>query len=193
MGALVNWVTQRPLSKWAPQINPAPTVSEPQFRPCLPLLCASLSCPPPTRAQSTDVFAQAASVPFLVAILSKTQQHPTRGGTPPLWRPLPPPPIPLSVAAVMGRHIILPITSPRQRSIPVHTGVCLPACHRPTGSPKTDGPQPVTSVCYFFDLRRGLDSAQRLPLPCNLRDGDASRRRRVRFRRVMHLSAKIRH
>lgn len=43
MGALVNWVAQRPLSKWAPQINPAPRLSEPRFRPCLPPLYASLS------------------------------------------------------------------------------------------------------------------------------------------------------
>lgn len=67
-----------------------------------------------------------------------------------------------------GRHIILPVTSPRQRSIPVHR--CLLARMPPTDRqpPKTDGPQPVTSVCYFFDLGRGLDRSPSglPPLPC---------------------------
>lgn len=89
---------------------------------------------------------------LLVAIIFKTQRHPR--GT------VRQPSVPSLSRAAMSRHITLPITSPRQRNISVYRYRCLLACMPPTfRQPKTDGPQPVTSVCYLLDLARSLDSA----------------------------------
>lgn len=166
MGALLNWVTQGRCQNGPPRLIPLPQSPNLDSTLSPSPLSASLSLLAPSntgasRGTCMPKLGTQLSVPFLAAIILKTQQHP-RGAARHRFLPS------LSMT-VMSRHVTLPITTPRQRNIPAHRCLLarLPACHRPTGSPKTDGPQPtahspqpVTSVCYW---QRASIAPSRLP------------------------------
>lgn len=151
----------RPLSKWALQINPAPRVTEPRHSTLSPSPLSPSLAPPPSNTGPS----RGTCMPKLARSQCPNPRHDhledtatsTRGGTPPL------PPLPSEEQAY---HFAYHHSTPAQYPSP-QVFACPPACMPPTGGqPKTDGPQPVTSVCYLFDLARGLDTPRRPAFPC---------------------------
>lgn len=158
---LVNWVAQGRCQNGPSRLIPLPESPNLDTRPCLPLLCLPLLPPPPSNTGPS----RGTCMPKLARSQCPNPRHDhledtatsTRGGTPPL------PPLPSEEQAY---HSAYHHSTPAQYPSP-QVFACPPACMPPTGGqPKTDGPQPVTSVCYLFDLARGLDTPKRPAFPC---------------------------